>query len=406
MAEGESEKGKRPSLEEALRLLSSYGLGVGYEDYTRFISEGVKVGFVVKPIAGMGGRVGLKGTDGEETLRKALELGAKPIAPKRAVETLRALKVYTPPIKLYTYPEEMGEYEALDAGFTPIVVGKIASKPTTSEDTKKAVEEFTRIPVDLIVFVGGDGTAKDVMEANKLGIPVAGVPAGVKMHSSVFAVTPEAAARLVAHFAFTGLPTRMAEVMDVDEQAFREGRVSAKLLGYMPTPYEPTLVQHVKKASSIDQERLEQLEAARKVVESMEPGVAYILGPGTTVQAIAELLGLEKTLLGVDVVMDGEMVEKDANEERLLRAIEGVRAKIVVSPIGGQGFIFGRGNQQISPEVIRKVGKGNIVVVATRKKLKDLDALRVDTGDPELDMKLRGKIKVLAGDEVVEMEVL
>jgi len=378
---------------------------LGYEDYSRFISQGVKVGLVVNPVAGMGGRVGLKGTDGEAA-RKALELGAKPTSPRRAVEMLKSLRRYAPPIRLYAYPEEMGEAEALEAGFKPIVVGELRARPTTAEDTKRAVEEFTSIPVDLIVFVGGDGTARDVMDANKAGIPVLGVPAGVKMYSAVFAVSPEAAARIVARFAYTGLPVRMAEVMDVDEEAFRANRLSARLYGYLPVIYESELVQGVKRATVVDEERLQLVELAERLKPSIEPGVAYVLGPGSTVKALAEALGVDKTLLGVDVVVDGRVVELDADEARILRALEGREGRIVVTPIGGQGFILGRGNQQISPSVVRKVGVGNVIVVATTTKLRGLDALRVDTGDPELDAQLRGRTKVLTDRGEVEVEVV
>lgn len=378
---------------------------MGYEDYSRFISQGVKVGLVVNPIAGMGGRVGLKGTDGEAA-RRALELGAKPTSPGRAVEMLKSLKRYAPPIRLYAYPEEMGEAEALEAGFKPTVVGELRARPTTAEDTRRAVEEFTSIPVDLIVFVGGDGTARDVMDANKAGIPVLGVPAGVKMYSAVFAVSPEAAARIVARFAYTGLPVRMAEVMDVDEEAFRANRLSARLYGYLPTLYESRLVQGVKRVTVVDEERLQLIELAERLKPMFKPGVAYVLGPGSTVKALAEALGVDKTLLGVDVVVDGRVVELDADEARILRALEGREGRVVVTPIGGQGFILGRGNQQISPKVIRKVGARNIIVVATSTKLKGLDALRVDTGDAELDAQLRGRIKVLTERGEVEVEVV
>jgi predicted polyphosphate/ATP-dependent NAD kinase len=378
---------------------------LGYEDYSRFISQGVKVGLVVNPIAGMGGRVGLKGTDGEAA-RRALELGAKPTSPGRAVEMLKSLKRYAPPIRLYAYPEEMGEAEALEAGFKPTVVGELRARPTTAEDTRRAVEEFTSIPVDLIVFVGGDGTARDVMDANKAGIPVLGVPAGVKMYSAVFAVSPEAAARIVARFAYTGLPVRMAEVMDVDEEAFRANRLSARLYGYLPTLYESRLVQGVKRVTVVDEERLQLIELAERLKPMFKPGVAYVLGPGSTVKALAEALGVDKTLLGVDVVVDGRVVELDADEARILRALEGREGRVVVTPIGGQGFILGRGNQQISPKVIRKVGARNIIVVATSTKLKGLDALRVDTGDAELDAQLRGRIKVLTERGEVEVEVV
>jgi predicted polyphosphate/ATP-dependent NAD kinase len=378
---------------------------LGYEDYSRFISQGVKVGLVVNPIAGMGGRVGLKGTDGEAA-RRALELGAKPTSPGRAVEMLKYLKRYAPPIRLFAYPEEMGEAEALEAGFKPTVVGELRARPTTAEDTRRAVEEFTSIPVDLIVFVGGDGTARDVMDANKAGIPILGVPAGVKMYSAVFAVSPEAAARIVARFAYTGLPVRMAEVMDVDEEAFRANRLSARLYGYLPTLYESRLVQGVKRVTVVDEERLQLIELAERLKPMFKPGVAYVLGPGSTVKALAEALGVDKTLLGVDVVVDGRVVELDADEARILRALEGREGRVVVTPIGGQGFILGRGNQQISPKVIRKVGARNIIVVATSTKLRGLDALRVDTGDAELDAQLKGRIKVLTDRGEVEVEVV
>jgi predicted polyphosphate/ATP-dependent NAD kinase len=391
-------------LEDALRLLSSLGVSLGYEDYSRFISQGIKVGLVVNPIAGMGGRVGLKGTDGEAA-RRALELGAKPTSPGRAVEMLKSLKRYAPPIRLIAYPEEMGEAEALEAGFKPTVVGELRARPTTAEDTRRAVEEFTSIPVDLIVFVGGDGTARDVMDANKAGIPILGVPAGVKMYSAVFAVSPEAAARIVARFAYTGLPVRMAEVMDVDEEAFRANRLSARLYGYLPTLYESRLVQGVKRVTVVDEERLQLIELAERLKPMFKPGVAYVLGPGSTVKALAEALGVDKTLLGVDVVVDGRVVELDADEARILRALEGREGRVVVTPIGGQGFILGRGNQQISPKVIRKVGARNIIVVATSTKLRGLDALRVDTGDAELDAQLKGRIKVLTDRGEVEVEV-
>lgn len=399
-----AEERRSLSLEEALKLLSSMGVAAGYEEYSRISSGGVKVGLVVNPIAGMGGRVGLKGTDGEEVLRKAIELGAKPVAPRRAVGTLKSLKRYAPPITLYAYPEEMGESEAVEAGFAPRVVGRIGRRPTTAEDTKRAVEEFCRVPVDLIVFVGGDGTARDVLESNRANIPVLGVPAGVKMHSAVFATSPEAAARAIARFAYAGLPVRMAEVMDVDEEAFRQGRLSARLYGYLPVVYEPSLVQGVKRGTLVDEERLAQLEIAKRVVASMRPVVAYVLGPGTTIKAVADALGVDKTLLGVDVVVDGRLVEKDADEARVLKAIDGREAVVVVTPVGGQGFILGRGNQQISPEVLKRVGKRGLLVVATSRKLKELSALRVDTGDAELDSELRGTIKVVT--ELGEVEAV
>jgi len=385
--------------EDVLKALSALGLTEAYEAYRRF-SEGVKVGFVVNPIAGIGGRVGLKGSDGE-ALDRALKLGAKPVAPARAVETLGMLKKLAQSIKLYTYPKQMGEYEASEAGFKPIVVGRLKGEKTTAEDTKRAIIEFSHIPVDLIVFVGGDGTARDVYEAvkdNGVEIPILGVPSGVKMHSAVFAVNPEAAARIIARFAYEGLPVKMAEVMDVDEEDFREGRVSAKLYGYLPTPYEPNLIQPAKETTIlVDEERLNQIEVARYVAEHLEPDTIYIIGPGSTTQALGEVLGVKKTQLGVDLLLNGKIIAHDVNEQQILEAIKGRKAKIIVTPIGGQGFIFGRGNQQISPEVIRRVGLDNIIIIATRRKIEHTPTLRVDTGDPKLDEQLRKRVGVIVG---------
>jgi len=361
------------------------------------------LGFIVNPIAGMGGAVGLKGTDGPEILEKAIKLGAKPVAPTRAKEFLRALSSVKTRIRLVAAAGNMGEFEAREIGFEPVVVGE-AKERTTSEDTKVAARRMADMEVDLLVFCGGDGTARDVLDAVGMRIPVLGVPTGVKMHSAIFAVNPEAAARIAMRFLWGELPLKEGEVMDVDEEAYRAGRLSAKLYGYVMTPYEPSLIQGMKIPSPVAGDEEDNKRAiAKYVVENMEPGVVYIIGPGTTTRPIADELGLEKTLLGVDVVQDGKMLAKDANEKEILRQIEGKRAKIIVTPIGGQGFIFGRGNQQISPEVIRRVGRDNIIVVATKSKMSGLERLRVDTGDAEVDEMLRGYLRVVVdyGEEVI-----
>jgi predicted polyphosphate/ATP-dependent NAD kinase len=252
--------------------------------------------------------------------------------------------------------------------------------------------------VSLLVFCGGDGTARDVLKAVGVALPVLGVPTGVKMHSAVFAVTPQAAARVVIRFLYESLPVREAEVMDVDEKAFREGSVSAELYGYVLAPYEPHLIQVNKMASPMTASELRNHAAIGVyIIETMKPDVVYIIGPGTTTRTIGDLLDEKKTLLGVDLFYNKKIVAKDVNEKQILKEIEGKTAQIIVTPIGGQGFIFGRGNQQISPEVIRHVGLDNILVIATEGKLKILESLRVDTGDPSLDASFRErKITVVA----------
>jgi predicted polyphosphate/ATP-dependent NAD kinase len=285
----------------------------------------------------------------------------------------------------------MGEEEAIRCGFGCTVFGK-KKRETTAEDTSETAREIADTKADLLVFCGGDGTARNVLEAIKLNIPVLGVPTGVKMHSSVFAVDPKAAAKIAIGFLWGELPLREAEVMDVDENAFREGRVSSRLFGYLLTPYEPYLIQGAKMASPITESELRnQAAVAIYIIETMKPDVFYVVGPGTTTRTIGDLLDAKKTLLGVDIFCNKKIVATDLSEKQILAKIQGKTAQIIVTPIGGQGFIFGRGNQQISPDVIRRVGLGNIVVIATEGKLRNLKRLRVDTGDPNLDDALRAR---------------
>ncbi len=362
-----------------------------------------KLGLIVNPIAGMGGRVGLKGTDGHEILAKARELGAEPIAPARAVEALRALKHHMAEFELLTYPAEMGADEVMAAGLEARVIGEIASGQTTAEDTKRAAKEMLLKKVDLILFAGGDGSAADLIKAIDALVPILGIPTGVKMHSSVFANTPQAAGEIAARFLREGLPLHQAEVMDIDEEAYRENRLVAKLEGYASVPYEPVMMQATKEGSS-GFELADQKAIARWVVELMEKGRIYVLGPGTTTRAVAEELGIyDSTLLGIDLIRDFKLIARDVNERQILKAIAGEPATILVSPIGRQGFILGRGNQQLSSEVVRHVGKDEVWVLATPHKLSATPTLKVDTGDPDLDREFRGHLRVIAGYRQIRM---
>jgi predicted polyphosphate/ATP-dependent NAD kinase len=363
-----------------------------------------KVGFIVNPIAGMGGAVGLKGTDGKDILEKAIILGAKPIAPTRAETFLSELNPIKGDVRLIVGAGWMGEKEANNQDFCYTVFGE-NKEVTNNSDTIETARRIINEGVDLLVFCGGDGTARDVLNVVDAKIPVLGVPTGVKMHSAVFAIDPKAAARIVYRFLSKQLPLWEAEVMDIDEEAFRHGRVSARLHGYLLSPYEPRLIQGAKIASPMTESELRnQAAIAIYVTESMEDDVVYVVSAGTTTRTIGDILDEKKTLLGVDLFVNRKIVARDVNERKILEAIEGKKAKIVVTPIGGQGFIFGRGNQQISPKVIRKVGKDNIVVVATENKMKNLRSLKVDTGDTELDAEFAGEIKVVT-DYRVEQKV-
>lgn len=356
----------------------------------------VKAGFVVNPIAGMGGSVGLKGTDGASTLAEALARGGRKIAPGRAVQALESVRKMDLPLEYLTCSGEMGQAELESAGIKHRVVCTAASQ-SSGADTKRAVQAFLDEGAELIIFAGGDGTARDVLEAADAKATIIGIPAGVKMHSAVFALTPEALGDLVEAFVSSGR-TRDAEVMDVDEESYRQGRLEVKLFGYAKVPDSPADLQASKTVYSSGSAREEAEEIGQYIAETMRNGVAYVLGPGTTTEAIAKHLGLQKTVLGVDVILDWKLALRDASEAQLLSFLEHhPEAEIVVTPIGSQGFYFGRGNQQISAEVIRKIGPEKTCVVATPTKLKDTRVLRVDTGDKALDERLRGSVKVTTG---------
>jgi predicted polyphosphate/ATP-dependent NAD kinase len=377
-------------------------LGVGNGMALRRVGDRMqkkRLGLIVNPVAGLGGRVGLKGSDGGDTQRRALELGAVAESAKRAQLALERLSALKGGLALVTYPGEMGEEVARDCGLRTTVVGVIKVGKTTGEDTILAAREMRSLGVDLLLFAGGDGTARDVYEAVGLTLPVLGIPAGVKMHSAVFASSAVAAGELAALYLRGGVASlREAEVMDVDEDAFRQDVLSARLYGYLKIPFRRALVQGVKSASAPGEEAA-QREVALAIVEAMEEDCAYILGPGSTTRAIAREIGLEKTLLGVDVIKERKLVARDVGETGLLQIVARGRAKIIVTPIGGQGYILGRGNQQISPRVIRKVGREGMVVVSTPYKINSLQGrpLLVDTGDGELDRELSGYLRVVTG---------
>jgi len=359
----------------------------------------LKIGFLVNPVAGMGGRVGLKGTD--NVVNKASALGAKPVSPIRAVEFLKRLKELDlmGKIVLLTCPGVMGEDEAKLAGLKAEVVPMTVQPETSAEDTKKAVRLMVEDNVDLIMFVGGDGTARDILDAlgSKAETAVLGVPSGVKMYSGIFAASILDAADIVQALLECEAQITDLEIVDADEEAIRSDRFSTRLYGFLKGPFVPMRLVGSKQISpeTLD-EHENQMAVARFVVEEMNPKATYILGPGTTIKCIADLLGVEKTLLGVDVYKNKKLV-KNANEEKILRTVKDwENTWIVLSPIGRQGVLLGRGNQEISPEIIRRAGRDRISVVATKNKIQSIEGgvLRVDTGDTQVDMMLRGYIKV------------
>ncbi|WP_284045688.1 ATP-NAD kinase family protein [Paractinoplanes maris] len=366
------------------------------------MTAGATLGLIINPVAGMGGSVGLKGTDGEDVLREAWRRGAQPAAEKRARAAVTRLTESVTPLRVLTGSGESGEDVVRAAGLDVEVVHRAAPGPTTSADTRAAADVMAARSVDLLLFVGGDGTARDILAVVGDGVPVLGVPAGVKMHSAVFGTSPRNAGHLAALF-LAGSPAarlREAEVMDLDEAAFRGDRLSARLHGYARSPYERHLSQNAKAGSGVGSEASLQV-AARQVAAGMRPGCLYILGPGTTTRRVADALGLPSTLLGVDAVMDGRVVGADLDEQALLEVMRGRETWIVVGVLGGQGSLFGRGNQQISAEVIRRAGRERIIVLSSLEKLIALRtaALHVDTGDAEVDAMLAGYIRIETGPD-------
>jgi predicted polyphosphate/ATP-dependent NAD kinase len=354
-----------------------------------------RVGFLVNPIAGMGGRVGLKGTDDVSELARSL--GAEPVAPRRAAVMLDALvrlaarRSRAPGIVWLTVSGPMGADALRAAGVAPVEVVLDAGTPTRADDTVHAVEAFVRAGAELVVFCGGDGTARDVTRAAAGRVPILGVPSGVKMFSGVFGVTPERTAEILVRYLDGEIAASEADVLDLDEEAYRRGEWLVRLCDAARTPHEPALVQSAKMLIRESTDRDAKDAIAAHLLEQIErdADALWLLGPGSTVAAIAERLDLAKTLLGIDALVRGEMVARDVDERALLELLDRhEQVRLVLSPIGAQGFVLGRGNPQLSPAVVHRIGRGAIVVVATPSKLAKTPVLRFDTGDPALDAAL------------------
>jgi predicted polyphosphate/ATP-dependent NAD kinase len=358
------------------------------------------MGLIINPVAGIGGAVALKGSDG--MVEQALALGAIPMANKRAVTALNELLLHKNRIEVYTVNGDMGENACKAAGLDSTVIYTTSAEQTCAQDSRDAARLMSDAKVDIILFAGGDGTARDICAIVDTNTLVLGIPAGCKIHSGVYAVTPKAAGRVMAMLANGEmLSVNDADVMDIDEQAFRQGKVKARLYGEMQVPSELRYVQNTKMAGR-ESDELVLHDIAEYVISQMEEDLFYIMGSGSTVAYIMEELVLDNSLLGVDVVNDQQLINSDVTAENLLALATKVgreNIRLVITVIGGQGHIFGRGNHQLSPALIRFIGKDNIIVVATKTKLNTLQGrpILVDTGDNQLDEALCGFIKVTTG---------
>ncbi|WP_404402459.1 ATP-NAD kinase family protein [Idiomarina seosinensis] len=370
-------------------------------------TQRLSIGFVVNPFAGIGGAVALKGSDGAETREKALQLGAELKAGCRAEQTLSVIEPYRDRIQFVTAAGAMGADLLEQRGFFYQSVYQPDQQQTSAEDTQQAVQCIQQQGVDILVFAGGDGTARDVYQCLNETQLVLGIPAGVKIHSGVYAVSPKAAGRVIERLIKGQLSSlHLADVMDIDEELFRQGIVKARRFGEMLIPAELEYVQAVKMGGKESNE-LVLADIAAEVIERTDDE-HLIMGSGSTVAAIMEEMGLDNTLLGVDWVHQQQLLARDLTEAELYQRVKEQnpgRVKLVITLIGGQGHIFGRGNQQLSPRILRHVGRDNIYLVATKKKLEGLQGkpLLMDSGDEALDKDWSGLITVITGyhDEVV-----
>jgi predicted polyphosphate/ATP-dependent NAD kinase len=358
----------------------------------------MRIGLVVNPNAGLGGAVGLKGTDGADTVCEALRLGAIAQAGTRTRTALELLSKRVPNARLFIAPGQLGADWA--AGL-PLDLNVSEHRPLTgtASDTKQAVQHLP--PVDVLVFAGGDGTARDVMSVLPADTAVLGLPCGVKMHSGVFAVTPGAAGALMADLLTaegridwqTG-----AEIMDIDEAELRAGVIAPRLYGHARTPISRNLMQAAKggpRLSSADA----LAAAAAGIVREMVADTLYIVGPGTSSGAVTKAAGHKPTILGVDALLNRDLVAQDADAKELNALAADRPVRLVLGVTGQQGFVLGRGNQQIDLYIIRHAGRDGLIILATEEKLASLEQPRllVDTGDPHIDAKMAGFVRVRTG---------
>ncbi len=352
------------------------------------------IGLLINPIAGLGGELAQKGSD---NLTISLSSLPQSRANQRCYQTLKLLQMYAPQLHFYCATGLMGQDILTELGFETQIV---YHSPTTTQaqDTILVAQALMAQPIDILLFVGGDGTARNLCEA-QVSKPVLGIPAGVKMHSGVFALNPESAAEVIIKLITgAGVAVEQAEVRDLDELALQQGKVQAKFYGELTIPVDTKLIQQMKCASP-ESDELVQTEIAAFVAENLQADVLYLFGVGSTCAAIMAQLGYEHTLLGFDALLNGELVAKDLDSRAIWQWVQHYPTKIILTATGGQGVLIGRGNQQLTPQVLRHVGRDNLWVVASPQKLQQLQgrALVLDTGDAELNQAWQGLIKVTTG---------
>jgi predicted polyphosphate/ATP-dependent NAD kinase len=360
-----------------------------------------RLGFLMNPYAGIGGPAGFKGSDLPE-LQKIAREGSIPLrAPERANTFWQQLKPALKHIEVVAAPAQMGADWLRLWGVEHRTVDYPLPRQTTAQDTVALAKTLHEESLDLLVFVGGDGTARDIYTALGEHALVLGIPSGVKMHSAVYAINPQCAAELLLQLLKGELVAEtLQEVRDIDETLFRQGKVSARYFGQMRVPALAQFIQAVKQGG-FEVEELVLLDIATHLREALSDQAPIIWAPGSTTFGVLKEWGYEGTLLGVDVLMPSGDLIRDVNSDQLqeLLSRHDGGCELVLTAIGGQGHIIGRGNQQISTDILRVLGRDHVHVIATRTKLLSLSGrpLLLDTGCPLLDSDWSGLMPVITG---------
>ena len=369
----------------------------------------VRLGLLVNPDAGLGGRLGLKGSDGQA------ELARSKGAEDRSGPRMRLMLEYFSKLRRSGFEgiEWVSSEGRMGTDWLPegATIGSVrtthsSSGSTSADDTATAVGALLEEGIDLLVYAGGDGTTRDIVaaldSAGSPGTPVIGVPPGVKMHSGCFAASPKAAAEVLSAWLDGDLLLASTEVLDLDEERYRQGEWVVQLYAEAMTPASPRWMQGSKQRieASDEEDTTEGLADHIRELVISEDGLV-IWGSGGTLRAIAEMNGFQPTNLGIDATLGNEQVGTDLDETGLLEILSSHTGPVtlLLSPMGGQGFLIGRGNLQLSPEVLRAIGIDNILGVVTPAKLLTVRRLRIETGDANLDAEFAVKryMKVLQG---------
>ena len=367
----------------------------------------VKLGLLVNPDAGLGGRLGLKGSDGQAEIARSR--GAQDRSGPRMrimLDHLVAIsKESLDGIQWYLSEGRMGT-DWIPPTISPFGIIHSSNSSTDANDTSQLVASLIDSDIDLLIYAGGDGTTRDVVAAlsqyGRPELPIIGVPTGVKMHSGCFASSPKAAAEVLSSWLEGDLLLSSTEVLDLDEDLYREGKWVVRLYAEAITPASPRWMQGSKMRveASGEEEVIQGL--AEHVRETLiDDQTMIIWGSGGTLRTIGEILGFELNTLGIDITLGTNIVASDLNEKEILAALEGHQGDVILllSPMGGQGFLIGRGNLQLSPDVLRMIGVDRVLGIVTPAKMLTLRSLRVETGDPEMDERFSKKkyLKVLQG---------